>query len=75
VVFSYGSYAEEFFWFLAENRPQIALPKVWMYGGDMLSQTRKKLIEETFGCMVYSTYQSVETGKIGFQCEHREAFT
>jgi phenylacetate-CoA ligase len=74
VVFSYGSYAEEFFWFLAENRPQIALPKIWMYGGDMLSQTRKKLIEETFGCMVYSTYQSVETGKIGFQCENREGF-
>ena len=74
VVFSYGSYAEEFFWFLAENKPQIALPRVWMYGGDMLSQTRKKLIEETFGCMVYSTYQSVETGKIGFQCEHREGF-
>lgn len=74
VVFSYGSYAEEFFWFLAENRPQIALPRVWMYGGDMLSQTRKKLIEETFGCMVYSTYQSVETGKIGFQCEHRKGF-
>lgn len=74
VVFSYGSYAEEFFWFLSENKPQIALPRVWMYGGDMLSQNSKKMIEETFGCMVYSTYQSVETGKIGFQCERREGF-
>ena len=74
VVFSYGSLAEEFFWFLAESRPQIALPRVWMYGGDMLSKSGKKMIEETFGCMVYSTYQSVEAGKIGFQCEYREGF-
>jgi phenylacetate-CoA ligase len=74
VVFSYGSYAEEFFHFLAETGPQIALPRVWMYGGDMLSETGRELIERNFGCIVYSTYQSVETGKIGFQCEHREGF-
>jgi phenylacetate-CoA ligase len=74
VVFSYGSYAEEFFRFLAENRPQISLPRVWMYGGDTLSETGRELIEKNFGCMVYSTYQTVETGKIGFQCERREGF-
>jgi phenylacetate-CoA ligase len=74
VVFSYGSYAEEFFRFLADRRHPIALPKVWMYGGDMLSEGGRELIEKNFGCIVYSTYQTVETGKIGFQCERREGF-
>jgi phenylacetate-CoA ligase len=74
VVFSYGSYAEEFFRFLADRRHQIALPKVWMYGGDMLSETGRELMEKNFGCIVYATYQTVETGKIGFQCERREGF-
>jgi len=32
------------------------------------------LIEKNFGCIVYATYQTVETGKIGFQCERREGF-
>jgi phenylacetate-CoA ligase len=74
VVFSYGSYAEEFFRLLANRPQQIALPKVWMYGGDMLSETGKELMEKNFGCIVYTTYQTVETGKIGFQCERREGF-
>jgi phenylacetate-CoA ligase len=74
VVFSYGSYAEEFFRFLADRRCEIALPKVWMYGGDMLSEMGRELMEKDFGCIVYATYQTVETGKIGFQCERREGF-
>jgi phenylacetate-CoA ligase len=74
VVFSYGSYADEFFRFLADRRHQIALPKVWTYGGDMLSETGRELMEKHFGCIVYATYQTVETGKIGFQCERREGF-
>jgi phenylacetate-CoA ligase len=74
VVFSYGSYAEEFFRFLADRQHPIALPKIWMYGGDMLSEKGRELIEKDFGCIVYSTYQTVETGKIGFQCERREGF-
>jgi len=74
VVFSYGSYAEEFCRFLADRRPQVALPKVWMYGGDMLSETIKGWMESNFNCIVYSTYQTVETGRIGFQCERRKGF-
>jgi phenylacetate-CoA ligase len=45
-----------------------------MYGGDMLSETGREFIEKAFGCIVYTTYQTVETGKIGFQCERREGF-
>lgn len=74
VVFSYGVYADEFFRFLDSRRPQVALPKVWMYGGDMLSEGGEELMEKTFGCTVYSTYQAVESGRIGFQCERRKGF-
>jgi phenylacetate-coenzyme A ligase PaaK-like adenylate-forming protein len=74
VVFSYGSYAEEFFRFLADRRHPMALPRVWMYGGDMLSAAGRESIEKHFNCIVYATYQTVETGKIGFQCERREGF-
>jgi phenylacetate-coenzyme A ligase PaaK-like adenylate-forming protein len=74
VVFSYGSYAEEFFRFLADRRHPMALPKVWMYGGDMLSAAGREFIEKNFDCIVYATYQTVESGKIGFQCERCEGF-
>lgn len=74
VVFSYGSYAEQFFRFLVDSGTTPALPRVWRYAGDMLSPGGKELIEGRFGCMVYSTYQSVETARIGFQCERRQGF-
>ena len=45
-----------------------------MYGGDMLFETARELMEKNFGCTVYTTYQTAETGKIGFQCERREGF-
>ena len=72
VVFSYGSYIDEFFRYLSERQLKIELPKVWVYGADMLSPGGKDLIENDFGCYVYSIYQSTETGRLGFQCERRQ---
>jgi phenylacetate-CoA ligase len=40
----------------------------------MLSPGGKELIEGTFGCLVHSTYQAAETGRMGFQCERRAGF-
>lgn len=40
----------------------------------MLSPDRRDLIEERFGCTVYSTYQAVEMSRIGFECERRQGF-
>jgi len=74
VVFTYGSYTDEFFRYAADRGIEIAPPRVWMYGGDMLSDYGRELAEKRFGCPVYSTYQMVETGKVGFQCERREGF-
>lgn len=74
VVFSYGSYADLFFRSLADQKLTLAAPRVWMYGADMLSDGARQIMEKQFGCMPYSTYQAGETGRIGFQCEHRQGF-
>ncbi len=74
IAFSYGSYAEHFARYLVESGRRAALPRVWRYGGDMLSPSAKELMEGTFGCLIHSSYISTETGRIGFQCERREGF-
>lgn len=74
VVFSYGSYAELFFRQARDRGVQVVGPRVWMYGGDMLTPDGRQLIEEGFGIRVYTTYQAAETGRIGFECEERTGF-
>lgn len=68
VVFSYGSYAEQFARFAADRQLAVAA-HVWVYGADAPSPAGKALVERTLGCTVYSTYQTVETWRLGFQCE------
>jgi phenylacetate-CoA ligase len=74
VVFSFGSYADRFFRFVWNHGLEIPVPRVWVYGGDGLNPAERELIETTYGCATYSTYQTVETGRLGFQCERREGF-
>jgi phenylacetate-CoA ligase len=74
VVSSYASFAERFFRFLANRQMSITVPRIWIYGSEMLSPSAKELIENTFGCPTYSTYQATETGRLGFQCEERQGF-
>jgi phenylacetate-CoA ligase len=74
VVSTYGSYAEHFFRFLADSQMSIALPRVWNYGADTLSSAWREIIENEFGCPVYSAYQAVETGPFGFECERRQGY-
>lgn len=74
VVFSYGSYAEGFFRHLAATGREVPLPRVWVYGGDMMKAGTRRWVEREFGCLVYSTYQAIETGRIGFECERRDGF-
>lgn len=73
VVYSYGSYAEPFFRWLEATGVEPALPAVWVYGGDGMDRAWRAPAE-TRGCAVLSTYQSVEAGRIGFECERREGF-
>ncbi len=74
VVYSYGSLALTFFHAFWNHHQDITLPKVWVYGGDTIPADLCSLIEKRFGCLIYSTYQATETGRIGFQCQRRQGF-
>jgi phenylacetate-CoA ligase len=74
VVFSFGSYADLFFRFVRNHGLDIPVPRVWVYGGDGLSPAGRELMETIYGTTAYSTYQAVETGRLGFQCERRDGF-
>ena len=74
IAFSFGSYADQFFRWLADRGARIALPRVWMYTGDRLSPEGRRLAEERFGCLVYSVYSAMEAHRMGIQCERREGF-
>lgn len=73
VVFSFGSYADQFFHFLHASGMKIPLPRLWVYLGDRLSAGGRDLAE-SMGCAVYAVYGAMEAGTIGFQCENREGF-
>jgi phenylacetate-CoA ligase len=74
VVYSYGSVAEGFFRHAAAHEVELNPPRAWVYGGDDLSEEGRALIEERYDCRVHSTYQAVEVGRIGFQCEEQSGF-
>lgn len=73
VVYSFGSYAEQFLRHLADRGDAVPMPRVWVYLGDMVSQAARELAEE-LGCRLYSVYGAMEMGTIGFQCERRDGF-
>ncbi len=73
VVFSFGSYVDQFFHYLESTDSDVPLPKLWVYLGDRLSPGGREIAEER-GCRLYSVYGAMEAGTIGFQCEHRDGF-
>jgi len=74
VVLSFGSYVDHFMRALAASGRSAALPRVWVYMGDMISPEARLLAEERFGVQLYSVYGAMEAGSIGFQCELRDGF-
>jgi phenylacetate-CoA ligase len=74
VIVGYGSYLETFFKILASHNIEMHLPKVLVYGADMLTPEGKSFIEEKFGVHVQTTYLAVEAFKIGFFCEEGRGF-
>ncbi len=74
VVFSYGSFAEHFARYILDRSLPLRPPRVWVYGADALSENGRTLLEQGLGCLVHSTYQAVEAGRIGFLCEEHRGF-
>ncbi len=73
VVFSYGSYADEFLRYIDTSGRTVALPRLWVYMGDSVG-VRGRELARSLGCHLYSVYTSMEAGAIGFQCERCEGF-
>jgi len=74
VVYSYGSLAESFLLRVLHESWNVALPRVWVFGGEAVTLRSRRAIEEGLGCLLYSTYQAVEAGRIGFECERRSGY-
>jgi phenylacetate-CoA ligase len=74
VVRGHGSYLELLFRVVAERGVDIRLPRVLLYGGDMMTTAGRSFIEEHFGLPVLSSYNAAEAFQIGFLCEERRYF-
>jgi len=74
VVYSYGSFAEHFLGWAIDRGVELDRPRVWIYGGDTFSCEARRAVERALGFPVASTYQTVEAGRIGFECERREGY-
>ena len=74
VIRGYGSQLGAFLRWVHEQGKSFAKPKAVTYGADAMSEADRRLIENTMGLPVLSTYQAVEALRIGFQCEARKGF-
>jgi phenylacetate-CoA ligase len=70
----YGTYLGALFRAAWERGLTVFRPKVVMYGGDLMPDADRRLIETEFGVPVLSGYQAVEALRMSFQCERREGF-
>ena len=68
VIRSYGSYLQILFVYLYRSGAEFHRPALVTYGGDSLSPRARGLIEGHFAIPVFTTYQSVEMLKVGFDC-------
>ena len=74
VAYSYGSFAEAFLLHVHDRGWTVHLPKVWVFGGDGVREDARRTIEDALPCRLYSTYQAVEAGRIGFECEEDSGY-
>ena len=74
VVFSYGSYLEEFSRYLRNQRQSGGMPKLWVYGADTLTEPWREIVQREMGCRVIAQYSSTECGRMGFECERQEGY-
>jgi phenylacetate-CoA ligase len=74
VVFSYGSYLEQFSRYLRNQRQSDGMPKLWVYGADTLTEPWRETVQREMSCRVIAQYSSTECGRIGFECEHQQGY-
>jgi phenylacetate-CoA ligase len=74
VIKSFGRLIGHLFRHATERGAPLHRPRLVVYGGDLMPDADRRLIEEHFGIPVYSTYQSCEFLRVAHQCERRAGF-
>lgn len=74
VVRGIGSHLGAFYRWVHDSGASLHTPCAITYGADAMLPSDRQLIETSLGIPVVSTYQSVESLRIGFECEHRRGF-
>lgn len=73
-ILTFGSYLEVLCRTLEWKAAKVAMPRLFLYVGDGITNDSRKRIEEKFGVPVISRYNSVESFKLGYLCEKRSGF-
>ena len=74
VIRGNGSYVELLFRHLAASGARMHMPRVIVYGSDMMAEDVKKSIEHEYGVPLLSHYNATEAFQIGYLCEERNDF-
>lgn len=74
VVYTYGSNGTQLLQWLMSGGGAMAVPRVWVYASDALPAAVRERAERELGVAIVSTYQTVETARLGFECEMRSGF-
>lgn len=74
VIRGNGSYLELLVRHLVGSGAHMHMPRVFVYGSDMMTQEARDLIERDFGVPLLSHYNATEVFQIGFFCEARRDF-
>ena len=73
VYAGYGSYVEAMFAHAESTGRPVHRPEVVTYAADTLSDEMRARIARA-GISIFSTYQSIEAGQTGFECERHDGF-
>lgn len=73
-IISYGTFIGDFFSIIHNRGVEVHHPELISLGGEGIFPEHRRLIEEEFGIPIVMTYQSGESLKIGFECQHRRHY-
>lgn len=71
LIRGYGSYIEALYVHLLSQERPIHRPKVVIFVADPISDPVRRMMREELGVPVLSLYQAVESGIVGWECEHQ----
>lgn len=74
LIRGHGSYLDLLFAHLAATGARMHLPRVFIYGSEMISERTKDVIENDYGVPLLSHYNATEAFHIGYLCEERGDF-